>query len=73
MMTVDPKWGFWLNVAGVVLTALIGVSWATVLDAKQAASLMSLLSGAYTIVNAILHGISAPVPGPITKLLNPAS
>ena len=68
-MTVDPKCGFVLNAIGVVLTALIGLSWATVIDAKSAATLMTILSAAYSVVNTVLHGVSAPVNGPITKAL----
>ncbi len=73
-MTVDPKWGVVFNAVSGVLAVLLGVAWYTILPTKDAATLMSILSGANVLVNGILHGISAPVPGPITKLMNrPAS
>jgi hypothetical protein len=71
---IDPKWGFILNAIAVVATALLGLGWATVLPTKDAATLMTILSSIVTVANTILHGISAPTPGPIAKLMNkPAS
>ena len=72
-MTVDPKWGFWLNVVGVVLLGLLGISWATVLPTKDAAVLMTILTAVYQFINTVLHGVSAPVPGPIAKYFNPTT
>ncbi len=71
---LDPKVGFVLNAVAVVATALLGLGWATILPTKDVATLGQILSAVVAISNVILHGVSAPVPGPIAKLLNkPAS
>jgi len=73
-MTVDPKIGFWRSVIYVVVQALLGIAgWGDVMDVKTAGVISMVLSTIAGAVNAVLHGISAPTPGPITKAMQSVS
>ena len=69
---MDPKVSMWLNIAGLVLSALTGAA-ALFSDlfgdgpAKKIVAGISLGALVITTINTALHGYSTSAPGPMSK------
>lgn len=71
-MTISPKASMWIN-AGFVLLGAIGAGTLALPDfipagpAHYIVSTASFIFTAYGLMNGALHGVSAPVAGPLVK------
>jgi predicted transcriptional regulator len=62
-MTIDPKISMWLNAVLSIIGAVAGLGGFDIKNLTVAGVVTAILAA----VNAVLHGVSAPVAGPIVK------